>query len=134
MSSDTKVYCMDSDGYRLRNICVSSTHSRTINPKGAPPTKSVDLNHVKTSCCFVDTYVSTRPGRAWRCRGCRHTAWARGGRRGPSAHRSTGAPGPALQWASRLRPGPASSPAGRWLPRQTHKHVGRRFVTITSNL
>lgn len=126
---------MDSDVYRLRKICVSSTHLRTnsICLKGAPSTKSVDLNQAKTSCCFVDTYVSTHPGTAWRCRGCRHTAWVQGGRRGPSAHRSTGAPEPALRWASRLRPGPASSPAGRRLPRQTHKHVGQRFLMITSN-
>lgn len=64
--------------------------------------------------CFF-AYVSIRPGTMWRCHGCHHMALAQESHLGLLSCRSTGVPEPARQWASRLHPEPASSPAGRYL-------------------
>ena len=66
-------------------------------------------------CVWLFTYASTHPGTVWRCHGCHHMAKAQESHRGLSGCRNTGAPELVQPWASRLRPEPASSPAGRYL-------------------
>ena len=51
----------------------------------------------------------------WRCHGCRHMTQAQESHLGLLGCRSTGAPEPVRQWASRLHPEPTSSPAGQYL-------------------
>lgn len=104
----------------------------SVCPKRAQPLKQcLHLKHSQISC-FANAYFSTHPGTACRCHGCRHIEQVPGGRRGPSAHQSTGAPKPALQWASRLHPKPASFPADQWLPSQMHKQTRGTLLMIFS--